>query len=218
MSDSTSEHEQYDVLEPAMMKQKQVVEKKEKKVKPGAQKKQSKEDVLKALEEKRKAKEEEKRLEEERKQLKQLKVVSDHAINAMFLPLEAYADGHEPTFDELRTHRAKFMLSAGIANDLTLWKRETPEEAVERKRLWKLRHEEDAWRVQKEQEANRLQPDDEEMTEKKFKALIKSVGWNPTTVELDAVLDQLSAYYIGKLWIESTLWFRARERGMICRV
>jgi hypothetical protein len=190
-----------------------MVAEKEKKVKPGAQKKQSKEDVLKALEEKRRAKEEEKRLEEERKQVKQLKIIRSSVYDIFGLAMDK-----DCAIDRRLLEENGYIMSAGVGDDLSMYKRETLEEAVERKRLWKLEHEEHARQVQKKQEANRLQPDDEEMTEKKFKALIKSVGWNPTTVELDAVLDQLPANYIGKLWIESTLWFRARERGLMHRV
>jgi hypothetical protein len=168
--------------------EKQVDEKKEKKVKPGAQKQRSKEEIVRALEEKKKTKETTQQRREREK------------FEAEYTQMRRFVGAgwcsNEKHLETIEEYRARL-----DAEELT------------RKEQWEAAHKEDALRVQKEQEKNRLLP--KEMTEKKFKALIKSVGWNPTKAEMDAVLDQLSGYFLNKLWCETPLWFRARERGLI---
>ena len=187
MSDSTSEHEQYDVLEPAMMKQmeqKQVVEKKEKKVKPGAQPRQSKEDIAKKLAAKPKLSKEERREAE--------KLQDAYLLNRRRV-VQNYIAGEWETMEEYMAR--------------------IEEEAAEKKQQWEKEHEEHAAEVQRKQELEPQRP--RERSDKGFTRLVQSVGWNSTNAQLDAVLKQLSLEELGKLWIGTELWHRARAIGLI---
>lgn len=188
VSDSTSEHEQYDVLEPAMTKQKQVmekqVEKKEKKVKPGAQPRQSKEEIAKKLAEKPKLSKEERREAE--------KLQDAYLLNRRRV-VQNYIAGEWETMEE-------YMVRIEM-------------EEAEKKQQWEKKHEEHAVEVQRKQKHERQRP--KERTDKEFNYLVRSVGWNPTPDKLDAVLNQMTLEELGKLWIDTPLWHRARERGMI---
>lgn len=188
---------------------------KKKKVKPGAQQKQSVEDVARALEEKKKAKAAEAKAEEERKEKKYLRNLRAHAVSAMFIPIEDTADGHDVTRDELVAHRAKFLISAGVGIDCSIFRLETLEDAAEKKLRWKAEHEAKALAEQRQQEKNRLLPKNEVMSDNRFKKLCMSVGWHSTDSDLDAVLKQLSGIELSSLWCETPLWHQARKRGLI---
>ena len=111
-----------------------------------------------------------------------------------------------------------------VDGDLNRW--ETVDECLERvameeaekKQQWEKEHVKLAAEEQKRQEMNRLLPKDEEMSDKKFRALVRSVDWYSTPEKLDAVLNQMSCVEWSKLWCETPLWYRAKQRKLIRNV
>lgn len=195
-------------------KQLEVKEGEPKKLKPGAHKKQTQEEVLSALEAKRQAKELAKESQEKARETKYCQIRYVGSKVGAGTGWNSYIDEEERAQamrDDARAWTARYWLNPA-AESLKV-ERVTPEEIEANKLAWRAEHERRKKEAKKREDK---QCSETKISKKKFLALVNLVTWYSKESELDVVLDQI---HIGsslhRLQVESPLWHRAFVRGLL---